>query len=820
MATGMVIATMIMTAISYGIKAVEAANMKRDLREAEEQDLGQLVNTTSAARELPVLYGQSRVGINIVYKGISGSNARFFHLVGNVCEGEVEGVVEKDGTGQVWLGDKLWNEYKSSSDGHALVHWEFFTGGADQTPCATLHNAISEWNEAKRHTAYIYVRLEYDRNVFQDVPDITLEGKWLKVYDPATSLIAWSDDPALCTRDYLTRSARRGGMGISAARIDDDAVSGAAAYCAAKEWTCNLPIIDNQACIDNLRQILLTYRGAVIFSRNRFKVRYRDLNYEVPVMDLAPDDVVEAGEDSSLEIEQPGIFDTPNAVKIVFLNKEKKYQEDEYPAADPALVAADGDFRQEEIAIRGIDNLPASVKMANYFRERLRVNKPVSFTGGRRCAALEPHDLVRFTHPVPGWSQKILRVEEVKEAYDGNVALSFIEEETAFYDDTYNLQDHSWHDTLLPSPSDPVHPVVNVTHAEEVYYYRMRSFTRWIVSFEPPAEETYPWWDHAEVWVKVGEAGEWKFMTKASSGYMIDPVQEGERYYCRIVSVSIHGAKEDFAAAATVSKYILGKLAAPSSLAGVTAVASGDTVSIYAEEVSDPDIEGYEIRLGNSFAGGILIGFSPKPIWSKSGIKPGTFTFFVAAKDNAGHYSDTPRSATVEVYYPAGYSDKNTWSWDFSTGTHDNTEQTTYGAYTVLKCSHTDGVLSGTWTSAEYDLGSIKTVRVWGDFLTDFAASGLTWDGLTPTPNDWDSLDVGNRSWGEILSVNGAGILNAKVRWGNTSGNLTNEADFFHILAPEITGRYVQVEVTITEATLDANLYLRSLSMRAAYWGT
>jgi hypothetical protein len=171
------------------------------------------------------------------------------------------------------------------------------------------------------------------------------------------------------------------------------------------------------------------------------------------------------------------------------------------------------------------------------------------------------------------------------------------------------------------------------------------------------------------------------------------------------------------------------------------------------------------------------------------------------------------------VFYPSGNSDKNSWSWDFSTGDHDNTEQATYAGDNCLKCSHTDGVLIGTWTSPEYDLGSIKTVRVWGDFLTTYISAGNTWNAIFPSGQTWNDIAPPGTKWQDLNAIETqAVVLSAKIKWGDTSGNLTNEADFFEILAPEFSARYVQVEVTIIDNAAGSNLYLKTLNMKAAYW--
>jgi hypothetical protein len=263
---------------------------------------------------------------------------------------------------------------------------------------------------------------------------------------------------------------------------------------------------------------------------------------------------------------------------------------------------------------------------------------------------------------------------------------------------------------------------------------------------------------------------------------------------------------------------ILGKTTLPSDLSPITVTASGDGVAIRGEAISDPDIVGYEVRIGSSWSAGLVVDFRSAPFIRLSGIKPGSFTFWMAAKDNAGLYSPNPVSAGVQVFYPPAYSDKNSWSWNFSTGSHSNTQQTTYGGNNCLKCSHTGSVLSGTWVSPAYDLGSIKTVRVWGDFIADMISSGLTWASNLPSPAAWTSVSAATKTWSQIFSSGVAGNLSATIEWGETAGVYTGSAFSFHILAPEFTARYVRVSVTIVDPALDANLYLRTLNMKGAYW--
>lgn len=817
MVVSAVVGTLIQIAAYVVAQSMKPSEQETDLAsQTTTTNNGILVNTESTDEALPLVYGRARVGINRVYRATSDTDNKYLHIVGTIAEGEIEGVVQEESVDQIWLDDTLISDELFSG----LTYYEIYKGTQTQNVCAALQAACPEWNDALRGTAYIYLRLQYDQDVFTSVPKITMLIDGIKtIYNPSTELTEYTNNPALCARDFVIRSSRRGGMGISSTRLDDDSFSAAAAYCATKGWTCGLAITEYQAAADNLSQILSCFRGALIYSGNEYRLKYRDLNYETAVMDIDEHDVVcsEAGE-STLKIHQPSIFDTPNGVCIKFTDAELNYQSNEYVHADNTLIEADGDYREETITIKGINSLMNAMKMAYYQLERWRFNKTVDFNGHSRLLALEPMDLINLTHEIPGWESKQLRVESIGFNQNLDVEVSCIEEDVDFYDDEYDISEHTKPDTTIIKPSTRPPGVTGVTLTEDVYYYRERSFTRLLVSFTPPSASVYPYWREAEVWVKIG-SGDYKYMTRVRDNYIIDPVNEGETYYIKLVSVNIWDVKQLFSAASQYSKAIEGKTDQPTDLAALTAVASGDTVLLSAARVSDPDIEGYEARLGSVWIGAILFGYNKEPLISKSGVRPGTHNFVMSPKSNNGLYSASPPTAQCTVFYPSGYSDKNSWSWDFSTGSHSNTEQTTYAGDTCLKCSHAAGVLTGTWTSPEYDLGSIKTVRVWGDFLTTFISAGNTWNAIFPSGQTWNDIAPPGTKWQDLNAIETkAVVLSAKIMWGDTSGNLTNEADFFEILAPEFSARYVQVEVTIIDPVEGSNLYLKTLNMKAAYW--
>lgn len=811
---------------------------------------GYLINTCDSRRKLPLLYGKGRLGINRVFTQETGSDNKYLHIIGNLCEGEINGIAQVDGVEQVWINDKLWNEFEGK------VYYEFFTGSSTQTVCTTLYNAMhgqssnvqNEWDDPKHYMSYIYVRLKFDMDLFQSLPDITVELEGCKIYNPVTAVTEYSRNPAWILRDFITRTSVRGGMGIDTGRINEQSFIDAATYCDTKGWYCDYAIYDDATAQEFLEEILSTFRGALIYSMTEYVLKYRDMNYESAVMAITEDDIISG----SLRVTQPDVFNTPNAIEISYCNSAEKYQTDTFTFSDPdAIVLDKGDYREKSMSLMAISDESNVQKMAYYHLERLRQNKEADLNGAMRLLALDPIDLITLTHSRYGWEDKYFRVTEATYAPDGDVSVSLIEEDIRFYDDIYNLSDRTWHDTYLVGPGTAVPSVRNVTLTEEQYDYRGRTFTRLKVDFDGPAEENYAFWEFAEIWVKVGATGTYKFMTRATTDYMLDPVQEYEQYSFKLVSVSIWGTRQADADAFTISTTVTGRTTIPSDVGNFSVVVAGDTITIRANPLPESDIACYELRLGSTWRGGLYLGANETPNFRFVGVRPGAHTFWLAAQGNNGYYSANPEHSTATVYYPPGYVDipsVGSWAWDYDAiGTFENTEHTTHSAQDALMCSHlsaeieyiedeatgeaieteagakiemqqTAGGLVGTWLSPEYDLGSVMTVRVWGDFLFDFINSSSTWDSIFPGSTTWYDRITSTTTWDDLLSNNGFGVIEATIYWGDTSGNLTNSADGFELLAAEFSARYIQVKITLTDPNYESNMYLYTLNMKAAYW--
>jgi hypothetical protein len=798
----------ISTAISAIMKvAAGDPNIKDD------KGNGIQANTRSSKQPLGLLYGQSRLGCNIVFMSTSGENNEYLHIVGNLCEGEIQGFSDKvNGVDPLYLNDKIYTEFGAEN-----VHYELFTGSATQGVCTTLQNDCPEWDEPQRYTAYIYVRLKYDPDYFQGgIPNVTVGLKGLKVDDPTPGRSAgYSNNPGLCTNDLLIRSPLRGGFGLSQARVSVTCVESSRVYCESKGWTSNIPLTEDQDIATNVQMMLNNFRGEILRSFGEYRILYRDLNYEAVVDHFDEDEDIVEG---SLSVSQPDIFDLPAAIKVWYYGEEggedgeSTYKEKSWTYKPPGAVINDGTYAEKEIKCHGLSNLDLVQKMAYYLYERSRLNKTIAFTGPDRALRLDPIDLITVTSSKFGWTNKVARITGIVLDNNWNFRLTCDEEADGFYDEVYNPAVLPWYDTNLPTPRRPA-SIINVSHYEEVYDYRNRSFTRWVIDFDLPEG---PWVDHARVYLRIG-SGDYTFQTISKGGYKVDPAQEGVQYAVKFVTVNQAGQAQAESGAYVVSKIIIGKSALPSDLSSMTAVPNGDSVSIYADPVADPDIEGYEVRLGDAWEGAIFVSLNKNCSLRLSGVRPGTHRFWMAPKDNSGQYSSSPVSALVTVFVPVGLAVVPTygaWTWNFASGSFDNTEMITYNSKLTLKCAHTGGRLDGTWQSPVYDMAAVRKVRVWGDFITYFISSATTFGGVAPDPVTWADLGADTKSFLEIFQPTEAGKVEATLYY-SSNGSDYNAVDFFQLLCAEVSARYVYVVLKITDPTLDASTYVQEMSMSA-----
>ena len=599
-----------------------------------ELDGGVKLNTRSTEELVPVVYGQLKVGGNDVYITTTGTQNNILWIVQTLSEGECDSIEATGGVDQVWLGDKLYNEYGG------YVAYYFHTGSATQAVDATLTAASVDWTDTLKNTCYIIWKLTYNRDYFQGIPrrNILLNGR--KLYDFRDTTTAYSANPVLCLYDYITSS--RYGLGISSTKIDTTTWTAAANYCDTKGWTLNYAISNDQSSQDVIDTILLHFRGCLVWYDGKYYLKYADLNFEASVMTLQDRHILQSSlGESSISISQPSRHKRPDAIRVAYVDPDKDYVTDYVLVGDSSGVVS-------ELKLPGCKDRQMASDLGVYNLEKMQLARTVTGIFRDDAIQLEPHDVVTLNTTALGISSQIMRVLESQIQNDGSVALTMGYESTSLYDDDYNLDADSVYTCSLPDVNAEPPGVSNVVMTEDTYNYRLRTFTRINVTFDLP---DYVWLRHVEVYLSYDNST-WEHLFNVTDNFQIDPVEEGVTYYLKFQTVSIWGTKRTDANCYVSSLLIDGRTDAPESIAGLSLLANGNAINIWAAKVSDADVELYEFRLGTSWNGSIFLSALRSPNLSLVGVKPGNHTFFCNTLANNGVYGETPRSASIVLKDP------------------------------------------------------------------------------------------------------------------------------------------------------------------------
>ncbi|MEI6317409.1 MAG: phage tail protein [Pseudomonadota bacterium] len=372
---------------------------------------GAQVNASSNVEYIPVIYGKRKVAGPRVLTEVSGPANGWLHLITVIGEGPIEAIDE------VFLNDVDITDARFSG----LVVVEKYLGTDGQAASAALIADLPDkWTTAHqlRGVAYIYTRLQWDNAAWPNgVPTITANVRGRKVYDPRTATTAWSDNPALCVRDYLTNT--RYGRGIDPSAIDDDSFIAASNHCdeavsvpdgnggntTQKRYTCNGLVDTSQTLFDNYRELLSSCRGLPVYSAGLHRLII-DRAETPSSFAFTEDNIVGAW-----QIAAGSKASQFSRVKANFFNPETNWQADIVTSDSQLDRAADNYLLLEtEIKLPFTTNAYTAAQIAQIERKQSRFGLVAKFTATIAGLRAEVGAVVPITHSTPGWVSKPFRV--------------------------------------------------------------------------------------------------------------------------------------------------------------------------------------------------------------------------------------------------------------------------------------------------------------------------------------------------------------------------------------------------------------------------
>ena len=420
---------------------------------------GYNVTQTGSALDHQIIYGKMKTAGVRVFDGTTGTDNVQLHRVLAFAGHEIESfeeiyindeVATIDGSGNV----------TSPSRYSGLVTIKEHLGTSTQAADSSLVSAVSGWtgNHRLRGIAYLYVKLTYDTDAFPNgVPEISAVIKGKKVYDPRTSTTAWSDNPALCVRDYLTATGY--GLGEAVANINDTAFTTAANICdetntdaGTTRYTAN-GAFTTATTPQELLEGLITSMGATLwYTQGAWNVKAA--KWTAPVLDLNEDDL-RSGISLATRHSRRDNFNTVNGT---FRGDESNWQVTDFPpVTNAAFVTADGGLESTlDMDLPFTDNSIESRRIARIMLERNRQQLQFQASFGLRAFQVQTGDNVRITNTRLGWTNKEFEVASwtfgLQNEYDLQVEMTLKEISESVFDEVDDGIVYERDNTTLLSP--------------------------------------------------------------------------------------------------------------------------------------------------------------------------------------------------------------------------------------------------------------------------------------------------------------------------------------------------------------------------------
>lgn len=292
-----------------------------------------------------VIYGKTKVGADLCFYDVN-NDGKDLHMVavfaGHECE-SIESIELNDDT--------------LSLDGNGVAQGKYSKGNVvvnkhlgDQTTAdSDLVNNVKVWDSdhVGYNKCYIYLRAEADnredhRDLFPSgMPDIraVVKGK-NDIYDPRDQTTKYTNNSALCIRDFFT--SQKWGYGFDTTQIHTDDVKNSANICdevvdGVKRYTCNGTFRDDARNDMVIKNLLTSMAGNAVWSRG--KERILAGAWRTPI-DTYDEDNILAPIKQNTKRSRSELF---NTARGTFSDPEQGYQPTSFPEVKESAFVNEDD---------------------------------------------------------------------------------------------------------------------------------------------------------------------------------------------------------------------------------------------------------------------------------------------------------------------------------------------------------------------------------------------------------------------------------------------------------------------------------------------
>lgn len=699
---------------------------------------------SGSALDHQIIYGTVRVGGVRIYDTATGTNNNFLHRILAFAGHEIDDYTQIYLNDEVVTLDLSTGNVISPARYNGYVRIRAYYGTDSQTADAeliaeTASSVDGKWtsNHRLQGIAYLYVRFKYDADVFPNgIPVVSATIRGRKVYDPRTGLTAFSNNPALCIRDYLTASF---GFAQPSSRISDTQVITAANICdelvsGNKRYTCDGSFVTSFAPNQVLSDLLTSMGGLLWYSQGKW--RMKAAKYVTPTVTLNESDL-RSGINLSTRHSRRANF---NTVKGTFKGPESDWQEADYPSITSSVyLTADNNIVSTfDYPLPFTTSSVTAQRIANIALRRNREQLTFSANFGLKALQVEVGDFVYVNNTRFGWTNKVFEVTNwsfgLVEGLDLQVQMTLREISSAVFTDE-NPAVFENNNTNLPSPFfvEPIgvalSSIVRVVN-ENVYD---------VIVVDVSATQAVNV-ERVEVQYKRSQDSVWAVAGVGDIGsYEIVAVDSNSNYDIRVRSYSYLGVKSAWVYYNNFQP--VGLAAPPANVTNFNANVNGPVINLGWDAVPDLDLSYYRIRhaleeSNATFANATTaIDKVSRPATSVAiPAKPGTY--FIRAYDKSGNASVLATPVIVKATTMESFTNNLTLT-DSPTFTGTKTGCSVVSGQLRITAT-TPASRTATYTMSNYiDTGAVRRVRSRIDLnVNRFDANIGLWDAM---PGNWDS---------------------------------------------------------------------------------
>lgn len=434
--------------------------------EATQGNFGSKFAVRAATAPRQIVYGQCRVGGTIAHMETAGTDNHMIHMIVVLAGHEIQSVetvrlndvdltsttstINSKEVHTVTNSDFTNTENPNAFTSGRLIRFSVNLGADDQAADNFAVQSLSGTTQGITSTdrfrgcAYVYLQLIYDAEVFAGMPSISFVVKGKKVFDPRDSSTAFSSNPALIIRDYLTDTT----YGLKALTSEINDTTGAGGFAAAanicdqdvtladgstteKRYTANGFTNFSATGTGIIEGLLTSMAGQMTYTNGKFNVFAGAA--QTPSLTITDDNLLEPIVLSTRS--QSG--ELYNTVKPIFVDASNNYVSGDAPVyEDSTFVTEDTPNgtssdkpnykKQMEVRLPFTSTHTTAQRIGRIALNKQRDTQTLSCLVDLKFMQLQPVDWVYVTNERLSFNQKIFEVINWELAIAGETDAQFL----------------------------------------------------------------------------------------------------------------------------------------------------------------------------------------------------------------------------------------------------------------------------------------------------------------------------------------------------------------------------------------------------------